>query len=82
VFPTIQLVGWSKPSLAQNKGTSLVLLRLFRMGKYGSGRRTAESWKLTWTARGTPSFVLISMYMLWAVVLGEGVWVSMVLGGE
>ena len=35
------------PSLAQKRGTSLVVERESSRGKEGSGRRTADSWKLT-----------------------------------
>ena len=47
VWEIIQPVGWEKPSLAQNKGTSRVVVIWSSRGKAGSGLRMADSWKLT-----------------------------------
>ena len=43
----------------------------------------AESWKLTLTARGIPSSLLMSMKREWMEELGRrGEWVTRLLGGE
>lgn len=78
---TILGPGLWKPSLAQRRGTSLVLLILSRTGKAGSGWRMAESWKLICMAMGMPSGVLMSRKMLWRSWSGLGGWVRRGLVG-